>query len=260
MAVTNIYINAFASILPFLEQATLQELYDFNVPWEAQAAEVVSTKIKTYTCPSSTGLNPMSEPAFAAIPTVTCGIIFGTSNYLMNKGAHNVWCDNPSQLPNTERGIFDLDMASPFRSITDGLSNTLMIGEGAHGEQWLLCEGQGCTTPSAGFTGNERAAQPWVIAQTPSTPSFPLVRTSLFGSTLDPINKNPVTATMMDEARLTDCTPGGVDSVTNFTSEHPGGANFGLGDGSVRFISESIDVITLQRLGSRQGGEPVGAF
>jgi prepilin-type N-terminal cleavage/methylation domain-containing protein/prepilin-type processing-associated H-X9-DG protein len=40
-------------------------------------------------------------------------------------------------------------------------------------------------------------------------------------------------------------------------SEHPGGANFGMGDGAVRFLSENIDSITLKFLSSIRGDETV---
>ena len=42
-----------------------------------------------------------------------------------------------------------------------------------------------------------------------------------------------------------------------FGSHHTAGANFALGDGSVRFISEGLDLITLQRLCMHQDGLPV---
>jgi prepilin-type N-terminal cleavage/methylation domain-containing protein/prepilin-type processing-associated H-X9-DG protein len=38
-------------------------------------------------------------------------------------------------------------------------------------------------------------------------------------------------------------------------SMHPGGANFALGDGSVRFVQESIDMALYRSLASRDGGE-----
>ena len=44
-----------------------------------------------------------------------------------------------------------------------------------------------------------------------------------------------------------------------FKSLHPGGANFAYGDGSVHFISESLDFRIYNHLGTRDGGEPAQA-
>jgi hypothetical protein len=45
-----------------------------------------------------------------------------------------------------------------------------------------------------------------------------------------------------------------------FGSEHPGGAFFLMGDGSVHFISQSINLAVYQRLGPMNDGLPVGGF
>ena len=45
-----------------------------------------------------------------------------------------------------------------------------------------------------------------------------------------------------------------------FRSSHVGGAQFLLGDGSVKFISQNIDYETYQRLGARGDGKVVGEF
>jgi len=45
---------------------------------------------------------------------------------------------------------------------------------------------------------------------------------------------------------------------TGFASYHVGGANFGMADGSVRFISESIDLLLFAHLGTRSGNEVLG--
>lgn len=42
-----------------------------------------------------------------------------------------------------------------------------------------------------------------------------------------------------------------------FGSQHPGGANFVLCDGSCRFLTENIDLETYRRFGSRKDGQPV---
>ena len=47
------------------------------------------------------------------------------------------------------------------------------------------------------------------------------------------------------------------DESIGFRSFHPGGANFLLCDGSVRFIEDNIDMVTYRALASREGGEVV---
>jgi len=43
----------------------------------------------------------------------------------------------------------------------------------------------------------------------------------------------------------------------NFSSNHPGGVNFAFCDGSVRFVSENIPLVTLQGLSTRASGEVI---
>ncbi|MFG0288431.1 MAG: H-X9-DG-CTERM domain-containing protein, partial [Rhodopirellula sp. JB044] len=45
-----------------------------------------------------------------------------------------------------------------------------------------------------------------------------------------------------------------------FHSYHPGGSNFLMVDGSVRFVTEQLDLKTFAALLSRRGGEPIPAF
>jgi hypothetical protein len=42
-----------------------------------------------------------------------------------------------------------------------------------------------------------------------------------------------------------------------FKSLHPGGAQFMLGDASVRFLSQTIDFCTYNRMGDKADGQPV---
>ena len=82
----------------------------------------------------------------------------------------------------------------------------------------------------------------------------------IWACTLESLNKNPVTDTFIDLATITACQcslNGGKHSVANFRSDHPGGANFLFADGSVQFISQSIDMLTYQRLSTVAEGATV---
>jgi prepilin-type processing-associated H-X9-DG protein len=57
----------------------------------------------------------------------------------------------------------------------------------------------------------------------------------------------PVNLTMVNNA----------NSDRTFRSKHPGGANFLFADGTVRFISDSVNTAVYQALGTRNGGEVV---
>ncbi|MCH2129088.1 MAG: DUF1559 domain-containing protein, partial [Pirellulaceae bacterium] len=81
----------------------------------------------------------------------------------------------------------------------------------------------------------------------------------LFTSFCPPNTKTP---DRLDEPRLcyetveTPCINSG--DMANYTrSRHPGGVYVGLADGSARFVSESIDRITFQAMGSRRDGDIV---
>ena len=52
-------------------------------------------------------------------------------------------------------------------------------------------------------------------------------------------------------------TQDGYHVTSNFRSDHPGGCNFLMADGSVQFINETIDLLLYQQLSTINGGEIV---
>jgi len=244
---SNFYVSGFASVLPFIEQASLQDLYNFNVPWEGQTPQVASTQISVYVCPSNVGEKQFQDPAILGLGTVLTGDTFGLTTYRLSKGATNNWCNSPSQLQN--RGMFDLGLRTSFRDVTDGTSNTIAMGEAASGGRQTLCQGAGCT----GGTEKQTAAA-WIIPQ-PIPDAANILRTSIFASTIDVMNKNGTTASVIEEGGFGNCAASTVDTAGNFSSYHPGGANFGFADGSVDFLSETIDAAVYRGLSTTQGGE-----
>jgi prepilin-type N-terminal cleavage/methylation domain-containing protein len=131
-----------------------------------------------------------------------------------------------------------------MRDISDGSSNTVMVGESFTDPEYVK-DNQGMDywnffIPQIWDNGTMRC---WSVGNGSGTE-----HTEAAGSTLVKIN-----------ARL-DPTVHGVLMEVSFGSYHVGGAHFTLGDGSVRFISENVDLRLYQSLGSRNGGEIVGEF
>jgi prepilin-type N-terminal cleavage/methylation domain-containing protein/prepilin-type processing-associated H-X9-DG protein len=120
--------------------------------------------------------------------------------------------------------------------ITDGTSNTIAFGEHAHG---LLSKND---NPGEAVPGTFYGYHYW---------AFGPVRGCAL-SEMYPINGfkqyDPFLGFFLDEAGM------GVIGASSF---HPGGANFALCDGSVRFLKESIDTWALQPA-SNFPGLPVG--
>jgi prepilin-type N-terminal cleavage/methylation domain-containing protein/prepilin-type processing-associated H-X9-DG protein len=117
--------------------------------------------------------------------------------------------------------------------LSDGLSNTLFIGE----------------------------SLPATINHMRDTNWYTRYGTQCL-STIIPINY-PISTT--DQSWCGSASAGAAHSMTNnnvswgFRSNHPGGVNFAFADGSVHFISQSIDHKLYQLLGCRNDGQPASA-
>jgi prepilin-type N-terminal cleavage/methylation domain-containing protein/prepilin-type processing-associated H-X9-DG protein len=225
-----------AFLLPFIEQQTTYKLFDFTKSMQDPAnypAEKIAVAV--YACPTDPA---SSDPILTNRWTLTqwspcpmMGLWYPASMGPTHMDACD-WCKEepkPSATnyccqgysfgsfnpPGNAVGMFGRYARSfKFDEVTDGLSNTIMVGEGLPAQ---------CIFHGAYST------------------NFPL------SSTIVPLN------TFED----------GHGSWENwwrtcgYKSLHPGGANFLLGDGSVRFFAESIDYRLYNNLGTRAGGEPV---
>jgi prepilin-type processing-associated H-X9-DG protein len=157
--------------------------------------------------------------------------------------------------------MFDQNRSVTLGDVLDGASNTIALGEGATGRGWPLCHGAGCTTPLKDANDDPMLAeQGWIISaiNTSDYVAGSLLAASLFGCTLEQMNKRPVTDTSIHLQRLGDCRSsalGGAHSVSNFRSEHTGGGHFLFADGSVHFLDKSINRAVYQGASTIQGGE-----
>jgi hypothetical protein len=135
------------------------------------------------------------------------------------------------------------------------------MGEGAGGAQWPVCHGAGCDEPRLGADGDVlHAGIGWVIGEPNSTPFYSqgLVASSIFGCTIERLNKRPVTDTFFSVVHLLDCRTseeGGAHSTSNFRSDHAAGGNFLHADGSVDFVTEGIEMGVYRAASTVQGAE-----
>jgi prepilin-type processing-associated H-X9-DG protein len=209
--------------------------------------------------------NPITDERLVGIVD---NLTYGRTDYIYSKGITDAWCLIrmggelvAGDVPSTERGMFDLNLRVGSRHLRDGASQTMAMGEGAGGTAWPLCHGTGCTTPHVGRDGREALAWAgWIIGEPSSTVYFSrgLVAASLFGSTMEPLNKRPVTDTMLAIGGMSDCTSsrrGGPHMTSNFRSDHPGGGNFLFADGSLHFLSDAIDLVSYQAISTIDGGD-----
>jgi len=225
-------------ILSFLEQGNLKDLWDHRYSaYDSQNEDVVGRRIPTYECPSA------PESTLVTID----GTIEGyTGDYVAieecvapdgnfhfsGMASYRSESSNISQSPYK---AFDVK----FRDITDGLSNTIFIGEQAGTASHYVNGKLHAADTNPG--GTHRAA--WSYTR----------RVFLSGFESDglTLNYSPNAPCMIN------CSNHSWAGVYSF---HQGGAQFLFGDGSVHFISENINGPTLFALCTRQGGEVVGEF
>lgn len=263
------------ALLPYFEQANLsaQVQTDMNSatgaphPWDANY-EPWTINLQTMLCPSDT----LADSAT------------GNANYRYSTGRYNHRMrhirDRTSWGGQAVDGIFGVAEGAKIRDMLDGTSNTIMVGERAKGNSANrdeLISGVGLNPNMNDGTGG--GVTPGNIAQMISE-CRALVNTGTRRYTAffqgDPAGTGTPAGGRWADGRTyfssiqTAIPPNGASCITSnwdgdytlmtASSRHTGGAQFTLGDGSVRFISENIDTGTYQALGSKAGGETVGEF
>jgi prepilin-type N-terminal cleavage/methylation domain-containing protein/prepilin-type processing-associated H-X9-DG protein len=170
---------------------------------------------------------------------------------LVNPGATNYpgWGGSPDNGGDPNLGAFDgpsghlrgvmnrQGVRVTFASVTDGLSNTLFLGE-------ILPEFMSSGVP--GYKPDRDILGWW-------NSDSSVARISTVMGINYRINPGPADQCNGDPARAR-----GNGAVTaSFRSRHTGGAMFGFGDGSVRFLRDSVDMWMFQRYGCRNDGQVI---
>ncbi len=204
---------------------------------------VAQTKLSILTCPS--------DPNSGSAKPQGGGVDFGFSNYAVNFGNTHRTQANRTPFgaatvkmffgaPFTYRNIGTTPITVKFGAITDGLSNSLLVAELLQGVSVLPTitefRGFGWYGPGSEFT----------TFTTPNSSSPDNIQ-----SFVNYCNNLP--------AQGLPCTIG-LDWALASRSKHTGGVNVVLGDGSVRFITNSVNPTTWAYLGSTQDGQVNGDF
>jgi prepilin-type N-terminal cleavage/methylation domain-containing protein/prepilin-type processing-associated H-X9-DG protein len=244
-------LSVHSQILRWMEQDNLcMSMNMMAGPMDPGNALSLGTTVKIFLCPSD---------GSAPIPPGWAG-----TNYRANEGTSlayyygaNDTLGTNSRLP-APNGVFFADLSYRITDISDGTSNTAMFSEHILGDFSNEISTERADTFNPGtypataddamsqcaaidvedlaYQGESNVGAPWIYGYHSTTSYWhsapPGSRSCMF-----PPNRVMTTA----------------------NSNHPGGVNVSLCDGSVQFISYGIDLFTWRALGTRNGGETISA-
>jgi len=235
-------------LLSYFEQDNIYKGYNQSVNWNDPAnLPYTSIKLKVMTCPSAPNSDRLdSDPgadASAFTPIVATGDYSGIYKIDPRLVALNI-----GVVPGD--GILDKTQKVRFPDIHDGLSNTIHIVESA-GKPSLYRAGRFISSPP-GFTNGVQGGG-WCrpASEIPSFSGSSADGTTFPGTTAINATNGLVVSTYPDPYYGTD----GTGAPYGF---HTSGLNVLLGDGSVRFVNQGIDVRTFAALVTRNGREVIG--
>jgi len=237
----SVYGSWTTMILPFIEQENLASSYNFNQPWSSQANRAeISLPLESYLCPSAPGSN-RQDPVWA--PGAYAGD-YGSINEVKKKVYTDVL--GVSDPGSTARaGALAKNVKNSLRDITDGTSNTFLIGEAAGQPDCYLSSGLMTAAQFAAYSDDKvQSSGGRFVAVDGTGWADPDCGFSINGATADGLDKyGPAMVNAIN--------------ISEVFSFHPGGANMAMADGSVRFVSETIRTGTFVQLATRSGGEVV---
>lgn len=261
--------SAFSQVLPFIEQQNLADQLevasrDYWDHWDVNGInnllrDVRAQTVPAFLCPSDQRF-PSAGGGWSNGPGCNYGVSFGSTIRWANFREQN--------------GIFrgqsdtNADVSTRMADILDGTSNTLLASEHLAGDD----------NDGALMLGNSSEAR--IGSAFPGSAEYPTqADLDIFGAACQAVTAHnsengnqwvapePTQTALNTVAppnwRFPNCQTSGSgfasdrDGVYTARSRHSAGVQGVLGDGSVRFIGESIDLLTWQRLGGRNDGNPV---
>ena len=246
------------SVAPYIELQPLFELGkgdDNPATRTASIGRCMATPVTTLMCPSRRSPLPYPEVSITTIyykfGTFTAPALVGKTDYAGNAGTTDLpyldgtmpsgpaslsegdsWTNAQwnAQYHTLDTGVINCHTATTLVDITDGTSNTYLLGE-KYVNPDVYDTGTGHYDDSSWEAGADWDVLRWVG-----------------------VTSNPADGQFLPRQD----TPG-IDTGGCFGSAHSTGCNIAMCDGSVQFISYAIDIATHWRLGNRSDGLPVDA-
>jgi len=199
-------------ILPFIGQDNVYRRFNMEESVYAPSNDTArSVVIATFLCPSS--------------PWARDNIKYA--------GCHH---DVEAPITNDNHGVLYLNSHVRFDEITDGLAQTILLGELKSNEPAIL-------TWASGTRASLRNTGAGINSESPLTTLYAGI------AQLSEAEKQVAAARMVADGVIP------IDFVGGFSSWHPQGSNFAFCDGSVRFVKQSVSMGVYHLLGNRADGE-----
>ncbi|WP_165221396.1 DUF1559 domain-containing protein [Aquisphaera insulae] len=238
-------LSALTMLLPMLEQTNVYNSVNFSFNYQdPNNTTVMFTAVNQFICPSD------QSPPLPSLGAQT--------NYMADMGSGIVWQApiGPNAGLPAPNGVFHGDSATKFAAITDGLSNTAFFSER------IMADGNnGIVSPIADVffsplapTDVETAYQMCQAVDIRDLHTqFPLFMGApwLCGQHIFTHASTPNSRSCGFFTALRAVMPP--------SSYHPGGVNVLVGDGSVKFVKNSIDRQVWRAFGTISGGEVISA-
>ncbi|WP_165075535.1 DUF1559 domain-containing protein [Paludisphaera rhizosphaerae] len=267
--------SATALMLPFMEQQAMYSSCNFQ--WSVDPygdlcyyfnSTVANSKVAIFLCPSDGNVGqPNINNYFASV---------GTTANALHSGCGGGW--NPACKGTGSTGVFTLFLSYDIGSITDGTANTIaysesLVGKANVGNAYRGNSTRGVTDPGVGSlfdaSSNPTLTNQGLQACAAAFNSNTNISTNkgqlwCFGargygmfSTIQTPNDNKYKFGTCQFG----CANCGLDVAwaIDAQSNHSGGVNTLMGDGSVRFVKDSVSQQTWWALGTRANGEVVSS-